>query len=802
MTYSGVSSSGRRLTLMGMISEYGRIEIPLIQRDYAHGRQSATTVRNRFLDGLLGALAENRLLSLDFVYGESGDSFTPIDGQQRLTTLFFLHWMLALSANRLPEFQARMLDQAGRPRFLYATRPAPSRFFELLLHIQGLKPDESVPDQIQDSHLFFHSWRQDPTVMSGLVVLGDIQERIQSNPNAGNLYSRLIGEDSASVTVDTLDLGSLGLSDEIYVKMNARGKELTGFEKLKAWLVERHPELRWPNNQEDQGQWPVLMDGDWLDLFWAFHHDQENPAESAGIAYFRTLIALATNFHASEGRFESAWESAIDASDEALWEALFTDKCMVFMFECLSRLSERETEVLRIVELRNRVLKFLRLSDEPRYAPFLVLINDTSSKATFLERLWLHALCRCLLRIAPGDDNLHNHWFRVIRNLVSNNKLDADKYKSLIHSIDSLSTIASENHAGDVLCALLDEQLRIHGADGFQLNQERAKASLMRQTEDGAEWEDALILAESHAMLNGDLDLILTDGCMLEDFRSRWACFSSMLDKSGSRIGQPGEWLLARAVLAKVGDINLPHRGRFNLKDDFNSWVELVNAGSAREEVLKIVKDNIRHGFLLLIDEVRDQRDLVGALQGVIDGFHGRGFWVADLVLYAPALLTSSTSKKIQHYSGEGVYVYHKTNAAAADVLLGPAAWLRNTLINRMRTAVNGAWHLDSDDRAVEVSVSEDAAPVIVYAGHAIRLISQQEDINAKVDCWLYPGSLELNAGSAEEWESSSVEYPPSFQLHELAALLREKLSEGDFRAGSPLGCALAQLCSLAEGPV
>ena len=83
-----------------LVKECQRIEVPLIQRDFAQGREAQKDVRNDFLGALHAALAlpagDKKLpMNLDFVYGsmEIGDTprFLPLDGQQRLTTLFLLH---------------------------------------------------------------------------------------------------------------------------------------------------------------------------------------------------------------------------------------------------------------------------------------------------------------------------------------------------------------------------------------------------------------------------------------------------------------------------------------------------------------------------------------------------------------------------------------------------------------------------------------------------------------------------------------------------------------------------------------
>lgn len=75
------------------------IEVPIIQRDYAQGRNQpeVNRIRARFLDALYTALTTPKPITLDFVYGEINDKKTliPLDGQQRLTTLFLLHWYIA-----------------------------------------------------------------------------------------------------------------------------------------------------------------------------------------------------------------------------------------------------------------------------------------------------------------------------------------------------------------------------------------------------------------------------------------------------------------------------------------------------------------------------------------------------------------------------------------------------------------------------------------------------------------------------------------------------------------------------------
>ena len=89
---SDIKSQGKIYTYSQLLNEQ-KVEIPIIQRDYAQGRVDKEELRNNFLGALLNAIQDEREIRLDFIYGSTvNDSFQPLDGQQRLTTLFLLHW--------------------------------------------------------------------------------------------------------------------------------------------------------------------------------------------------------------------------------------------------------------------------------------------------------------------------------------------------------------------------------------------------------------------------------------------------------------------------------------------------------------------------------------------------------------------------------------------------------------------------------------------------------------------------------------------------------------------------------------
>ena len=100
---STTNIQSEQLSLNGLFKKYHIVRIPIIQRDYAQGRIQETQVRKSFLDQLKAVLSDTSAhLDLDFVYGDElsndgheGKCFIPLDGQQRLTTLFLLHYYLS-----------------------------------------------------------------------------------------------------------------------------------------------------------------------------------------------------------------------------------------------------------------------------------------------------------------------------------------------------------------------------------------------------------------------------------------------------------------------------------------------------------------------------------------------------------------------------------------------------------------------------------------------------------------------------------------------------------------------------------
>lgn len=255
------------------------VEVPLIQRDYAQGRQDprTTLIRSTFLDVLHDAATGGEPVGLDFVYGEvEDDTLHPLDGQQRLTVLFLLHWYVAARTGRI--------DAAATwTSFSYATRPS-ARLFCQRLATADLPDDVSPSAWITDQAWYLRTWVHDPTVQSMLVVLDDIHNRFASN-DLDAVWRRLTRPDKPAISFHVLPISDMGAAEELYIKMNSRGRPLTEFENFKA-LFERVIE-----HHDRADEFSRKVDGEWSNLLWPLHGG-DNLIDDEFLRYFEFVMEI------------------------------------------------------------------------------------------------------------------------------------------------------------------------------------------------------------------------------------------------------------------------------------------------------------------------------------------------------------------------------------------------------------------------------------------------------------------------------------------------------------------------------
>ena len=256
-----VIETGKKTSFWNFIKN-NTIKIPIIQRDYAQGRVDEENIREQFVHYLKEALDKNSSepTILDFVYGSKYlDSILPLDGQQRLTTLWLLHWYIALQKDTpITDDEKNVFYN-----FLYETRDSSRDFIQNLVKLlpQNNKVDD-IFSFITSKLWFLKDWNNDQTVSSMLIMLDYTNTVFKDAPL--EIYWKNLTGNSASILFYELKLEKLGLTDDLYIKMNARGKPLTNFENFKADLIGYLKEI----DDDYAEKISLKMDTTWTDLFW------------------------------------------------------------------------------------------------------------------------------------------------------------------------------------------------------------------------------------------------------------------------------------------------------------------------------------------------------------------------------------------------------------------------------------------------------------------------------------------------------------------------------------------------------
>ncbi|MCC2959331.1 DUF262 domain-containing protein [Massilia sp. IC2-278] len=457
-----------------------RIEIPLIQRDYAQGRDSVAVGRIRadFLDALHEVMTSDaQSLSLDFIYGDVMDgTLRPLDGQQRLTTLFLLHWYLAWRAGRIEQ-------DLGWKRFEYATRPGARRFCACLASSNPPVGSE-LRTWLEDQHWFLHTWRHDPTIESMLVMLGAIHERF-ADADCDAAWGRLVDTEAPSVSFHLLPIEQMGLSEDLYIKMNSRGKPLTPFENFKA-RFEQVLEQSAPGRVEDFAR---KVDGAWADLLWPYR-GSDNIVDDEFLRYFRFVTEVC---EWSDGRLPSG---DIDVLAEQVYGpgSAQPEAHLDFLEQCF------DTWVgVDIASVFSELFTLTPASPGSSHTGKVVLFGAPGStvnlfaeccegqvrlgwpRTLLLYAVLLHRLCKT----AEFPRRL-----RILRNLIeaSNNELRAEKMPALLADVRRL-----------IVDGTLEGILSFNQA---QVSDEKLKAELLKTA---PYLEHDLFALEDHALLRGCL---------------------------------------------------------------------------------------------------------------------------------------------------------------------------------------------------------------------------------------------------------------------------------------------------------
>jgi hypothetical protein len=570
-----MSSESRRTSFFALTGDprigIERIEIPQFQRDYAQGREGDAVgqIRTDFLDVLYTAVGDDQNeVGLDFVYGgvEEG-TLRPLDGQQRLTTLFLLHWYIASRSGHLAE-------EHGWKRFSYATRQSARMFCERVVEAP-LPCGEVVPsDWIKDQPWYLFLWRHDPTIQSMLVMIDAIHERFRE-VDAATAWTRFTDIDAPAIWFLLLPLSGLSSSGEqdmrpedLYIKMNSRGKPLTEFENFKAHFEKTI------QSSPRSAEFALKVDTSWSDLLWHLRGDDDLIDDE----FLRYLEFITEICEWRDGRYDGAGQRLVrrtpaifgdeNPQREAHLDFLF--KALdVWVSRSIQEAFERVFSSTKVPADVSKVRLFFRQSDSQPESLNLFeaccrSYGETRGRARIFSLGQSLALYAVVLHFIEGTHEFPRR-IRVLRNLIeaSSDELRLDRMPKIIEDVHRII-----RHGAIEGVATLNQA---------QVADEKLKASFL---EANPNLLHVVFALEDHELLHGSLGAFELDAAT---FESRALVFHRVMS-------QPELWPALLGALLAVGEYQ---RQRTNARPFLfgtdsrrheNAWRDLLT-GATRDRM-------------------------------------------------------------------------------------------------------------------------------------------------------------------------------------------------------------------------
>lgn len=496
---------------------------------------------------------------------------------------------------------------------------------------------------ITDSPWFISGWLYDTTVKNMLNTLNLIHDRFKDATE--------IELDTQSIMFDFLDMKEKNLTDDVYVKMNGRGRPLSYFENLKSWMDEQ---VKFFMSADDQftKDWQTKMDNEWTDLFWNNRNkNQEHPEEidDEQLRFFYSILLL--YWKRDEKSFlnsieiendndkikqnfitflnESEKELSENASIEEIREntfsillnakrmiplywigktGLFNIKTFQFIKNSIEKLCVIE-EALNDDKTKNILSIFDFKQDKTTYL-YQIAFNDASYTKTLPL---LYALIKTP-ETYQTKENIYQ-WIRIWRNLILNTNIEKNRIRNICCTIDTVSGQVEGENLYEVV-----SNLKWEFGVGFneeQFNEEIAKAKQICGAirSDGKTWEEIIIDAEKYAFFKGAIRFLFIDGkgdinwC---DFDTKWDNARTYFDECGVKDKENS--LLLRKLISL-----------FTNWDDFKAIYYNNESYNWREWIL-LNKKLSKYVDVLLKNNPYENRNFIEDFHSDFDGIEKKRF--------------------------------------------------------------------------------------------------------------------------------------------------------------------------------
>ena len=267
-----------------------------------------------------------------------------------------------------------------------------------------------------------------------------------------------------------LNLDNFGLSDDLYITMNARGKALTAFENFKALLEKQINEEGLEDKDTEFNQkFAYKIDNQWTDLLWSYRNKENSIDE-----YFLQLIS---NLYLVNKR-ELSNVQKLATNPSALISILFDKNTFEYLVKSLDNYSRADLNLISNQMSNLSFLNFKDLKSDLVFNNFFDLITK-SSHVTYPQRVMFYAQTYYLNAGLDFNSDQFLDWIRVIRNIVNNSTIDNDE--SFLSALNLVRELAKGQ---DNIYQYLEKNVISSKFAAKQIDEEIIKAKLINESQD------------------------------------------------------------------------------------------------------------------------------------------------------------------------------------------------------------------------------------------------------------------------------------------------------------------------------
>lgn len=404
--------------------------------------------------------------------------------------------------------------------FSYETRPSAKEFLEKLC-LNNIIPskDDSLSFFIINQNWFFDDWKKDPTISSILTVLDEIHTQFNKTQGVDFVKIEQTLNKTDLISFHFVDMKFNQLPNNTYVKMNARGKSLTGFENFKASLEEYLKNSYNSLYQEFRNN----IDSIWLDFM--FSKTRPDLPDSVFMSLFNRHLINIWNLNKKINP---------DIEEKAIYEKIDSDLISFPLIDTFISWSVYEN-ILNMVSITKTIQPLFN------FLSTVAKSDNSFEKNMFPYQRWDFLGCdkndtyparvkffAFLLYFEAPDyqEQSFSNWMRVVFNIIENQTIDS--MESYIYALRLFSELGVHSH--DIYSFLANDTNIIES--GFakeQVSEERLKSKKILESK---LWEKAIFKAEHFEILLGKIRVLFQFGqeTSLEFFLNRYNLLKAMYE--------------------------------------------------------------------------------------------------------------------------------------------------------------------------------------------------------------------------------------------------------------------------------